>query len=102
MNLWARVPMRRRDGRTKAGYRDLNTYTYVELKSKRLLTDKERRNSKIAGTLEILGIIAGILIFNYYISWLRDGVDPSFFYFDFFIELYNTFFGEKIMEEPTT
>ena len=93
MNMWARVPMRRQDGRTKTGYRDLNTHTYVELKSKRLLTEKEKTKSRIAGSLELLGIICGILLFNYYFSWVKEGVEPSFFNFSAFFELYEVYFG---------
>ncbi len=60
MNLYAKVPMRRTDGRTKTGYRELNEYAYVKLKSKRLLTRKEIRNSKIAGLCELFGILLAV------------------------------------------
>lgn len=43
--LYARVPARRRDGRTKTGYRDQGYY-FIKLKSKRLLTPDERSGSK--------------------------------------------------------
>ena len=73
--LYARIPMRRKDGRTKAGFKEIG-HTYVQLKSKRQLTDVEKRNSRIAGILEILGIIVGIILWNFIMS--DNALDFSF------------------------
>jgi hypothetical protein len=73
--LYARIPMRRKDGRTKAGFKEIG-HTYVQLKSKRLLTDVEKRNSKIAGILEILGIIVGIIVWDFIMT--DNALDFSF------------------------
>ena len=73
--IFAKVPMRRKDGRTKEGYRDLNTSSYIELKSKRLLTDEEKKRSKIAGGLELLAWLFSILTMN--LMWTGSLVDFS-------------------------
>lgn len=65
--LYALVPMRKRDGRTKVGYKEIG-HTYIQLKSKRELTPNEKRNSKIAGALELLGILAGMMVWNYFME----------------------------------
>lgn len=66
--IFAKIPMRRKDGRTKVGYRDLNSYTFIELRSKRMLTPQEKKRSKIAGGLELLAWFFSILSFNYLYS----------------------------------
>tara|TARA_B100001175_G_scaffold108979_1_gene92587 strand:+ start:1805 stop:2404 length:600 start_codon:yes stop_codon:yes gene_type:complete len=73
--MYAKVPARRQDLRYNIGYRDLG-YTWVMLKSKRRLTSKEKTNSRIAGTLEILGILIGFMIIN----WLYQGDIFNFCY----------------------
>lgn len=63
-NLYAKIPMRKKDGRTKTGFRDVGT-TYVKLESKRLLTDEEITNARKCAGLMILGqlIVIGTLYF---------------------------------------
>ena len=58
-NLYARIPMRKADGRTKIGYRELGD-TYVKLESKRLLNDDEKKRMKICALLVLLGHLAVI------------------------------------------
>ena len=78
--LYAKIPMRKKDGRTKVGYKEIGE-TYIQLKSKRQLTPEEKRNSKIAGTLELLGLIPGILLWNYIMtnSWFDFSYWLSYF-----------------------
>ena len=74
-NLYARIPARRKDGRTKLGYRELGT-VYIKLKSKRLLTAEERKRNQIFGLVILLGHMATIgLVF--YLSSLGDVTTPS-------------------------
>jgi len=73
--IYAKVPMRRRDGRTKKGYRELNASSYIELKSKRLLTDEEKKRSRIAGSLELLAWFCSIISFNF--MWTGSFIDFS-------------------------
>jgi hypothetical protein len=53
-NLYAKIPMRRPDGRTKIGFREVGN-TYVKLKSKRLLNDEEKKNTKLCALFIFLG-----------------------------------------------
>lgn len=53
-NLYASVPKRRKDGRTKTGYRDLEGRVLVMLTSKRKLTKQERIWYIAKGVLIIL------------------------------------------------
>lgn len=68
-NLYASVPKRRKDGRTKAGYRDLGGRVLVMLSSQRKLTKSERTWYIVKGVLIILTpfIVAQIymLIYDY-------------------------------------
>jgi hypothetical protein len=63
-SMYAKIPARRQDLRYNVGYRDVG-WTWVMLKSKRRLTPKEKVNSKIAGGLEILGILIGFMVINW-------------------------------------
>jgi hypothetical protein len=80
-NLYARVPKRKRDGRTKAGYIDLGEDAWIQLKSKRLLTDEEKKRSKIYGLVELIAILVGVILNNWFI--LGDPLD-----FSYWIDLY--------------
>ena len=73
--------MRQTDGRTKVGYRELNRSSYIELKSKRLLTNEEKKRSKIAGGLELFAWFCSILTYNFW--WTG-----SFFDFSFYSEIF--------------
>ena len=68
-NLYARVPSRRRDGRTKTGYREMG-YHYVKLKSKRLLTSEEKKNLKLYALFLLLGSATVILLSFYAVNYL--------------------------------
>jgi hypothetical protein len=93
--IYAKVPMRRTDRRTKLGYRELNQSSYVELKSKRLLTDQEKKRSKIAGGLELLAWLCSILTYNF--LWTG-----SFFDFSSYVEIFSLVqegSGSEIIQE---
>ena len=45
-NLYAKVPARTKDGRTKTGYRESGTY-FIKLKSKRQLTQEEKAAARM-------------------------------------------------------
>ena len=81
-SLYARVPMRRADGRTKSGYRDLGTYSYIQLKQNRLLTTKEKNKSKLNGAMELLGVLGGMFFWN----WIYTG---NIFDFTYFVEMFS-------------
>ena len=85
-NLYARVPKRRRDGRAKAGYRDLGEDAWIQLKSKRLLTNEEKKRSKINGLVELIAILIGIILNNWFIQ--GDPLDFSY-WIDLFTEISN-------------
>lgn len=52
--LFARIPARKRDGRTKSGYKD-HGYYFIKLKSKRLLSPEERSGAKITSLMLLIG-----------------------------------------------
>jgi len=69
-NLFARVPARKKDGRTKAGYKEYG-YHFIKLKSKRLLNDEEKSYSKKFALALVIGqVIAIVGVF-----WLTDYFD---------------------------
>ena len=68
-NLYAKVPMRRKDGRTKVGYRETGS-AYVKLKSKRNLTSEELKNNKLTALMILLGhlFVIGLVFYGNSIS----------------------------------
>ena len=68
-NLYAKVPMRRKDGRTKVGYREMGS-AYVKLKSKRNLTSEELKNNRVTALIILLGhlLVIGLVFYGNSIS----------------------------------
>ena len=67
-NLYARVPSRKRDGRTKVGYRESGSF-FIKLKSKRKLSEEEKSRLRLNGTLFLI-IHLLTIGFVYYLNLL--------------------------------
>lgn len=66
--LYARVPARKRDGRTKVGYREAGSF-FIQLKSKRMLSAEEKSRLRVDGIIFLIMHILTIAL-AYYASTL--------------------------------
>ena len=66
--MYAKVPMRRKDGRTKLAYRDAG-FSYIKIKGKRLLNDDELKRMKLCALFVALGHLT-VIGFAFYVSTL--------------------------------